>query len=311
MEHALRLVHHRDISPDIAVAKPENPAVLTASQALPVDCKSDAQMISIWLHGKSPETARAYVRAVRDFFSSTGKSIRSTKLNDLLDYVDGLEVSDHRRYQVAMTLKSLFSHSCVIGYTPYNLGTMLKPPAPKSKMVERIIERDDVLQMIASEGSDRNRAILEVLYKGGLRVSEACGLKWRDAVAVGRGEGRLNVMGKGRKTRLVGLPAGAWAAVEAIRPENADPDAPVFRSRKGGHLDQSMINRIVKSAATRVGLTSKVSPHWLRHACGTDMVEAGVPLPEIQSHLGHKDLKTTQQYLHVRAGAVAARALEN
>ena len=94
------------------------------------------------------------------------------------------------------------------------------------------------------------------------------------------------MFGKGGKTRAVLLYGRAWSSLQAIRGE-AGPDAPVFRSRKGGHLDPSMVHRIVKAAAARAGLPEGVSPHWLRHSFASHALDRGAPLSLVQQGLGH------------------------
>ena len=118
--------------------------------------------------------------------------------------------------------------------------------------------------MIRLEPNPRNRALLTLLYGAGLRIAEVCGLRWRD-LAERDGAGQVTVYGKGGKTRVVLLSASTWATLGEIG-GSTDPDAPVFRSRKGGPLDASQVHRIVKAAAERAGLSGEVSAHWLRHA---------------------------------------------
>jgi len=86
-------------------------------------------------------------------------------------------------------------------------------------------------------------------------------------------------------------------------------DAPVFRSRRGGHLDASAVERIVQKAATRAGIAGRVSPHWLRHAHATHALECQCPIPLVQATLGHASVATTGRYLHARPTDSSARYL--
>jgi site-specific recombinase XerD len=153
----------------------------------------------------------------------------------------------------------------------------------------------------------RNRVLLTVLYGGGLRISEVCGLRWRDLMA--RDEaGQATVFGKGGKTRAVLLSASTWKVLMALRGE-APSDAPVFRSRKGGALDPSAVHRVVKAAAARAGLPSEVSAHWLRHAHASHSLDRGAPIHLVQATLGHASVATTGRYLHARPSESSARFL--
>ena len=119
---------------------------------------------------------------------------------------------------------------------------------------------------------------------------------------------QVTVFGKGSKTRVVLLPPSVWAELVALR-AGAQPDAPVFRSRKGGHLHRTAIERLVGDAAAQAGLEGKVSPHWLRHSHATHALERGAPIHLVQATLGHASVATTGRYLHARPTDSSARYL--
>jgi site-specific recombinase XerD len=150
--------------------------------------------------------------------------------------------------------------------------------------------------------------LLTVLYGGGLRISEVCGLCWRDLVERD-GAGQATVYGKGGKTRIVLLSLATWRLLSEIRGD-APTFAPVFKSRKGGgRLDESQAHRIVKTAADRAGLSHEVSAHWLRHAHASHSLERGAPIHLVQATLGHASVATTGRYLHARPSDSSARYL--
>jgi integrase/recombinase XerD len=152
--------------------------------------------------------------------------------------------------------------------------------------------------MIALERVPRNRAILLTLYAGGFRVSEVCDLNWSDLQ--GRDTaGQITVFGKGGKTRTILMPESVWNALMSLRGDAKD-NAPVFRSRKGGHLDESQVWRIVRQAARRAGIEKEVSCHWLRHAHASHALDRGAPIHLVQATLGHSSISTTGRYLHAR-----------
>lgn len=162
----------------------------------------------------------------------------------------------------------------------------------------------------------RDRAMLELLYGCGLRVSELCGLLERD---VNRSVGYVRAMGKGRKERIVPLGRPATDAVEAYlehqrldlllrnpaleMPLSAAKRAglPLFLSRRGLALDRTAVWRIVRRAARRLGIAGKVSPHTLRHSFATHLLAGGADLRVVQELLGHASIATTEIYTHVES----------
>jgi len=181
------------------------------------------------------------------------------RLGDVQAYLDTMEgQAPATRANVVAALKSLFSFAQETGYIRFNVGKVLKTPPVKNRLAERIMDQADTLRLVALEPNPRNRALLTLAYAAGLRVSEVCGLRWRDLVARDDA-GQATVYGKGGKTRIVLLSAATWRTLTSLRGE-AGADDPVFRSRKGGALDPSAAWRIVKAAAERAGLDPALSP---------------------------------------------------
>ena len=148
----------------------------------------------------------------------------------------------------------------------------------------------------------RDRAILEVLYASGMRVSELTGL---GLDTVDLKEGLCTVFGKGSKERIVPLGGPALRAldryVREVRPELARKKGSraLFLNQRGGPLSRVSVWSIVKTAASRAGVTADVSPHTLRHSCATHLLEGGADLAVVAELLGHADITTTQIYTHV------------
>jgi integrase/recombinase XerD len=187
--------------------------------------------------------------------------------------------------------------------TPYNPGRGLRLPGVRGRLAERIPSEEDVLSLLAHEPNRRNHALIRLLYAAGLRLSEACALCWRDIQPRGNA-GQVTVWGKGEKERAVLLTEGTWRELMALRPRDASPDAPVFRSRQGMPLSPSQAWRVVKAAAKRAGLVSApaFSPHWLRHAHASHALDRGAPISLVREGLGHASLATTSRYTHARPG---------
>jgi integrase/recombinase XerD len=268
----------------------------------------DETLLALWLDGRSPHTVRAYEADARAMMAITGKPLASTTLGDLQGWtrtLDGLAPASRARRIGAV--KSLLTFAERTGYLPLNVGAALRVPPVKSVLAERILDEADVIRLIALEADPRNHALLRLGYIAGLRVSELCGLRWRDARRRGA-SGQITVFGKGGKTRIVLLPAGMWRELVALRGEAADDD-PVFRSRQGGALDPSAVHRIVKTAAARARLSKAVSCHFLRHAHVSHALDRGAPAHLVQATVGHSDLRTTSRYAHARPDESSATYL--
>jgi integrase/recombinase XerD len=280
-----------------------------APALVPVQADSDRDLIAMWVaRSASPHTRRNYRRQAARFLAFVAKPLALVRLGDMQAYLSTLEgQAPATRANAVAALKSLLSFGQEIRYLRFNLGKVLKAPPVKNMLAERILDETAVHRMLALEAAPRNRALLTLLYGGGLRISEVCGLRWRD-LAERDGAGQVTVYGKGGKTRVVLLSTGTWTLLTGLRGE-AGPDAPVFRSRKGGPLDESAVHRVVKAAAERAGLSAEVSAHWLRHAHASHSLDRGAPIHLIQQTLGHASVATTGRYLHARPTDSSARYL--
>lgn len=173
---------------------------------------------------------------------------------------------------------------------------------------------DDMFRLLEAPPFDtptglRDRAIVEVLYSCGMRVSELVGLNWKDIDA---NLEIVRVTGKGNKERIVPIGRKALDALDRYRAHIAaliapkrqaaasmSPTDPVFLNRRGGRLTTRSVGRIVTGYAKQCGIALKTSPHALRHTFATHLLDAGADLRAIQELLGHASLSTTQKYTHV------------
>jgi integrase/recombinase XerD len=207
------------------------------------------------------------------------------------------DLAPSSRARTLAAIKSLLAFGQRTGYLPLNVGAALKLSARKDTLAERILSETQVQRLIALERNQRNRVLLLLLYRSGPRVSELCALRWRD-LQPRDDRGEVTAFGKGGKTRVVLLPASVWRELEGLA--RGPADEPVFRSRRGGHLDPSAVLRIVRHAARTAGLAEDVSPHWLRHAHATHALERQAPIHLVAATLGHSSVATTGRYLHAR-----------
>jgi integrase/recombinase XerC len=183
----------------------------------------------------------------------------------------------------------------------------IQAPKPDRRLPNHL-SVDDTFRLLeapnaATPAGLRDRALLEVTYSCGLRVSELVGLNWSDVDAA---LGVVRVRGKGRKERIVPIGATALQALAEYREQlpalcrrrvrNADA---VFLNQRGGRLTVRSVARIVDRCTLTGGVAGKISPHALRHSFATHLLGAGADLRAIQEMLGHASLSTTQKYTHV------------
>jgi integrase/recombinase XerC len=165
----------------------------------------------------------------------------------------------------------------------------------------QVLDVDEAVQLVEvptdAPLGQRDRALLELLYSSGLRVSELCALRWHD---LDLAEGQVTVLGKGSKQRMVPVGSHARAALEAWRAESAaKADAPVFPGRGGKPITPRAVQLRLRQLAQRQGLFKRVHPHLLRHTFASHVLESSGDLRGVQELLGHADLGTTQIYTHL------------
>jgi integrase/recombinase XerD len=287
----------------------------TASAVQGQSASADALVINTWLRSHTRNTRTAYQGDIARFVNTVGKPLREITATDLQDYADQLRQDDGREYapsskaRMLWAVKSLLSFCRRQGYLQFDIGEVVRVPSVPNDLAERILPESAMLKMIHTEANQRNQTLLQVLYVSGARVSEITTLRWRD-VAQNGDAGQLTLHGKGGKDRVVLLSADTWSRLVALR-QNAGGDAPVFQSRKGGHLTTRQVARIVKDAANRAGLENAgdVSPHWFRHAHASHALDRGAPVHLVQQTLGHASLTTTSKYSHARPGDSSGRYL--
>ncbi|MBB5207419.1 tyrosine recombinase XerC [Chiayiivirga flava] len=215
--------------------------------------------------------------------------------------------AEHRRGLSAKSLQRLLSTCRGFFRSQLRDGAILVDPgaglrAPKApRKLPQVLDPDEMTQLVELSGDAplelRDRALLELFYSSGLRLSELCGLRWRDldlADAVAR------VRGKGDKVRVVPVGSHARTALEAWGAVGGRaPEAPVFAGRGGAPISARAVQQRVKLAAQRQGIFKRVHPHLLRHSCASHVLESSGDLRGVQELLGHADIATTQIYTHL------------
>jgi site-specific recombinase XerD len=200
------------------------------------------------------------------------------------------------------SLVRYFSWALERGYVEVSPAARISAPRPNSQLPE-IVGRHQLEELLDTDWGDdpwsrRDRAVCEILYGAGLRVSELCGL---DRDSLDERQGLLRVLGKGRKERIVPLHRAGWAALERwaeVRVQvltSQSPREALFFNRRGARLGPRDVRRILDK---RLSL-GHVHPHALRHTYATHLLEGGADLRVVQELLGHESLTTTQLYTHV------------
>jgi integrase/recombinase XerD len=258
---------------------------------------------------RAPRTVEAYRRDLVHIGEQLGKPIASATTDDLQMYLaqlrsDGLAPSTISRRISAV--RAFYVHQVLLGARADNPAAELDSPRRRPKLPRTLSPRETELLIQAATGTTpramRDAALVELLYGGGLRVSEAVGL---ERAAVDLDERLVRCIGKGNKERIVPIGRAAAEAVRRylahgrpyldrrLRPE-------LFLNARGGPLTRAGAFLIVRRLAEKAGLDpERVHPHLLRHSFATHLLEGGADLRSVQEMLGHADLATTQIYTHV------------
>jgi integrase/recombinase XerD len=217
---------------------------------------------------------------------------------------DGLDVASIARHLAAIKMFLRFAYA--EKELPRDVASLIEAPKKWRKLPDTLHQRDVQRLLETPEAVGelylRDKAVLELLYATGMRVSELVGLT-RDQLNMVIGY--VRVLGKGRKERIIPVGSVALVAVreylETLRPQLAGYHSGefIFLSRTGRPLDRSSVWRVVRKYSAEAGIRKQVSPHTLRHCFATHLLQGGADLRVVQELLGHADVATTQIYTHV------------
>jgi len=245
-----------------------------------------------------------------DFLEERGSSepaaVRAVDVADFLALLKERGLAPRSRARALSCVRMFHRFLLVEGYAEANPTTIIEAPKSVAKLPQVLTGRE-VEALLAAPGSDgsqdvRDRAMLELLYATGLRVSELVSLGMRDVNVTA---GYLMAFGKGGKERLVPMGESACAAVSRYlseaRPamDRSGDNAHLFLTRLGDRMTRQAFWNIIKKRALEAGIRKTISPHTLRHSFATHLLENGADLRSVQTMLGHADLSTTQIYTHV------------
>ncbi|GAB6959566.1 site-specific tyrosine recombinase XerD [Prevotella aurantiaca JCM 15754] len=262
--------------------------------------------------GYSPNTLDAYIRDLEkllNFLAGEKKTPQEAKLEDIENFaatVCDLGIGARSLARILSGVRQFYRFLVLDGYMESDPTELLESPKQPQHLPEVLstVEVDMLERAIdlSKWEGHRNRAIIEVLFSCGLRVSELTHLKLSNLY---REEEFIRVMGKGSKERLVPISPKAlkeldfWFADRNQMKIKEGEEDYVFLNRRGAHLTRTMILIMIKNYAREAGIKKTISPHTLRHSFATALLEGGANLRSIQAMLGHESIGTTEIYTHI------------
>jgi integrase/recombinase XerD len=254
--------------------------------------RRDLKLFAGWLEAKRPERASLHAVQPQDiaaYFAERHEDTKPSSANRRLSVLK-------RFYQLALRERRIEIDPCL------NMSSAKQPSRFVHTLTEAQVEALLAAPDVATPLGLRERTMLELMYASGLRVSELVTLK---VVELSLNDGVLRITGKGSKTRLVPFGEQARHWLERYMKEargvilNGQMDDALFVTGRGGPMTRQMFWIVIKKHAARAGITAPLSPHTLRHAFATHLLNHGADLRVVQLLLGHSDISTTQIYTHV------------
>jgi integrase/recombinase XerC len=256
--------------------------------------------------GASSHTLRAYRKDLREFSESVKCEPNNLDIIDLRGFIAGQIQKGLNKTTVSRRLSSIRSFFKFLyreGYMKTNPAKLVSNPKVP-KLLPRFLSVDDVFSLVEKpEGIGflpaRNRAVLELLYSSGLRVSELSGIN-TDEIHIK--ESLIKIKGKGKKERIVPIGSKAIDAMKSYIVERMllkSKERALFLNRMGKRLTERGVRRIVVKYARAIGIHGRIGPHTLRHSFASHLLQGGADLRVIQELLGHASLSTTQKYTHL------------
>ena len=263
--------------------------------------------------GLSENSIEAYLNDVaklNSFATEVSKDLIQLSLEDLFSFMKWLTelgLAERSQARIVSGVKAYYNYLVLERLIDASPAELLEVPKLTRKLPE-VLEHNEIESMLETmdmsrPSAQRDRAIIEVMYSCGLRVSELIGLKINDIDYL---EQLVLVTGKGNKQRLVPIGSEALKHTQLylnhIRNQQAESKSGagiLFLNNRGGALSRVYVFKLIKRLAAEAGIRKNVSPHTLRHSFATSLVEAGADLRAVQQMLGHKSITTTEIYTHL------------
>ncbi len=261
----------------------------------------------------SANSVDAYIRDVKklaDFAKEKEKTELQIERSDLSEFISNISksgVAARSQSRIISGIKAFYKYLIMEDYITANPTELLESPKigmklPDTLSIKEIDKLIAAIDLSKAEG-ERNRAMLEILYSCGLRVTELITLKLSNVSFV---EGFIKVVGKGNKERLapIGNTALKYLNIYINEVRNHQEIQKgykdiIFLNRRGKQLTRVMIFTIIKQLAEKIGLKKKISPHTFRHSFATHLIQGGADLRAVQEMLGHESITTTEIYTHL------------
>lgn len=244
----------------------------------------------------------------KHYYSDLGPTaISHNHIVEFITYVGSLGLSAYSQARILSGIKAFYKYLLIEDSITSSPAELIESPKlgrkiPDVLSLDEINKIFDVIDLSTVEGA-RNRAMLEILYGSGLRVSELIGLKLNNLYME---EGFMRIFGKGSKERLVPLGSEAAKFLQMYIKEwrihlsiKEGSESFVFLNRRGSGISRIMVFKIIKSLIKEVGIQKNVSPHTFRHSFATHLIEGGADLRAVQEMLGHESIITTEIYTHL------------
>ncbi|MFI3289232.1 MAG: site-specific tyrosine recombinase/integron integrase [Rikenellaceae bacterium] len=258
----------------------------------------------------SANTIESYMRDIEQFgrymvetFNLPPFDVEHHHVDSYMAELYQLELSANSTARILSSIKSYFEYLVIGGEIDNSPAQFIATPKSSRHLpdVLRVEDIDSIINAIEGDSTKaiRDRAIIELLYSCGLRVSELTSLRLTDLFF---SEGYIRVIGKGDKQRLVPISHTARCRIESyleLRGGGDTIENTLFLNNRGRALTRVMIFTIIKRASATAGVTATVSPHTLRHSFATHMLEGGASIRQVQEMLGHASITTTEIYTHV------------
>ncbi len=243
--------------------------------------------------GYSKKTVKSYLFHVSCFLEELGNEPTQEEIQKY--FVNMAGKKDPRTVNLRISAVKFFFKN-VLGHE-LQLNFMKRP-----KRIPEVLTKEETISILNQITNPKHRLLIETIYGCGLRVSEATTLKKQD---LRFDENILMIrQSKGRKDRVVMLPKAISCRLKAYLNVRADDNPCVFDSNRGGHLTVKSVQKIVKNATKKAGITKNVCVHTLRHSYATHLLENGTDLRIIQQLLGHANIKTTEIYTHISTALI-------
>ena len=272
----------------------------------------------------STNTVDAYIHDIKsllDYCLEISKNVLQLQLEDLQSFAAAIHekgIGPTSQARILSGVRSFYRYLLLDGYIDADPSELLESPnlgkhLPEVLSTQEVDKLENVIDLTTKEGQ-RNKAIIEVLFSCGLRVSELVNLKLSQLFL---DEGFVQVIGKGRKERLVPISQRAIKELnlwfydrKQLNIKTGEEDY-VFLNRRGSHLTRTMILIMIKKEAEKAGIKKTISPHTMRHSFATALLQGGADLRAIQAMLGHEDIGTTEIYTHIDITTLRQEILEH